>query len=105
MAGALPTQKNKIRVISNINGQPVSYLVEDEIQRLQSGDEGKLLVLQRLKWNDGRRELRLAYYMVGRRGRAKGQWVFGQYAAMLPPEDFVALVREARKRGWLKVVQ
>ena len=97
----LPSQKHKVRRIKNIHGVTVSYTVEDEIHRRQGDDGGKVLVLQRLRWNDGRDELRLAYYMIGQRGRSRGRWVFGQYAAMLPPDDFRWLVDEARVRGWI----
>ena len=45
-------------------------------------------------------EVRLGYYVIGEKPRMKGKWVWGQYAAMMPIEDFKFLVDEALRRGW-----
>jgi len=33
----------------------------------------------------------------------KGKWVWGQFATLLPPKDFVAILRKAAKRGWFQI--
>ena len=43
----------------------------------------------------GHIEYRLAYWTVNR----KGQWCWGQFAPILPAEDFDALVAKARAEG------
>jgi hypothetical protein len=42
-------------------------------------------------------EYRLGYYTVARNGK----WWFGQYAMMVPPRDFEALLERAREEGTL----
>jgi hypothetical protein len=77
------------------------FIVTGEIRRRQSNIPSKLICLQQLRWDDGRTEFRLAYYIVGKKGRARGRWVWGQYATMIPAADLRYLVREARQRGWI----
>ena len=77
------------------------FTVTDEIRRRQSNVSHKLICLERLRWDDGRTEFRLAYYIVGKKGRARDRWVWGQYATMIPAVDLRYIVREARRRGWI----
>jgi len=46
-------------------------------------------------------ELRLAYYIKGRRGRVRNKWVWGQFALLIPPQDFKKLIERAREIGML----
>lgn len=66
-------------------------------------NSGKIIVLQKLKFDDGRHELRLGYYIIGRRDGMKGKWTWGQFAILLPMADFIAISEEARnKPGFLE---
>ena len=86
---------------NDINGIPLSYVVEDEIVRIQSDYPEKAIYLQKLRFeNEERTELRLAYYIIAKKPRMAGKWAWGQSATMMPIEDFRAIVREARKKGW-----
>jgi hypothetical protein len=77
----------------------MSFQVTDQVARPQSDKPKKLLCLQRIEFDDGGRiELRLAYYIIGKKGKVRGRWVWGQYATFLPAKDFAALVRGARKK-------
>ena len=74
----------------------------DEITRIQSNYPAKAIYLQQLQWeNDGRIELRLGYYIIGKKPKVAGKWVWGQFATMIPVEDFRAIIHEATKRGWI----
>ena len=42
-------------------------------------------------------QYRLGYYTIARNGR----WWWGQYAMMIPREDFAPLLRKAREEGTL----
>ncbi len=46
-------------------------------------------------------KFRLCYYIIGKKPGMKGKWVFGQFATMLPPEDFKWIVDEAKRQGWI----
>ena len=45
-------------------------------------------------------EYRFAYYMLGVKPGAKGRWVFGQYAPMIPATELKKLLAAARARAW-----
>ncbi len=45
----------------------------------------------------GQIEYRIGYYIVGKIGRAKGRWVWGQFCPMIPQEDFKKLLNLATK--------
>jgi len=80
-----------------------SFVVLDEVRKRQRGYKKKILILQRIQFeSDQRIELRLGYYIIGKLPAMKGQWVWGQYAALLPAADFRALYRKAKKKGWFK---
>ncbi len=84
------------------------FIIEDEI-KLQQSTEGqfaklgqKLIYLQKIRYEDNNQtELRIGYYVMGRKGITKGKWVWGQFAPFIPAGDFKALVDEATKRGWI----
>jgi hypothetical protein len=86
------------RTVEGIDGRPMTYTIEDEILHPQSGLPEKLICFQRLRFEDGTREVRLAYYMLG----ARNYWVWGQYATMVPSPDFSAIVAKAQSAGWFK---
>ena len=99
---ALPSRIGKRGVLRDpINGSPYSFTVTDEITLPQSELPSKIICLQRIAFEDGRQEVRLGYYIIGKRPRMLGKWVWGQYAALLPLEDFKAIIRQAEKKGWL----
>jgi hypothetical protein len=80
----------------------MSYRVLDEIIHIPRSNRSKAIYLQLLEFDDdGRKEMRLCYYMIGHRGRTKGSWVYAQFAPMIRKEDFDHLVTKARKKGWI----
>ena len=98
----LPINIGKERKLTDIDGKKQHFIVRDEIVRLQSAYPRKAIYLQRIEFkNDGRIQLRLGYYMIGAKPRMAGKWVWGQYATMIPAEDFRAIIREASDKGWI----
>ncbi len=99
----LPPSIGKKGVITDIDGNKQCFTVIDEIRREQSTYTDKVICLQQLQFeDDGRIELRLAYYIIGKKpGKTKGKWVWGQFATMMPIEDFRAIVHEATRKGWI----
>ena len=77
------------------------FQILDEIRAPQSDLPSKVIYLQKILFEDGRIELRLCYYILGKLPRMKDKWVFGQFATLLPAEDFKEIVSEAGDRGWI----
>ncbi len=78
---------------------------------VQSNYPRKVLVIERLR-NAGftgkaaspgaRRgdiEYRFGYFILGQIGRAKGRWVWGQFAPFIPHTDLMILLQKARAEG------
>jgi hypothetical protein len=77
------------------------YTITDEVRVTQSDMREKILYLQRIEFEDKRIEVRLGYYIIGKKPNMRGRWVWGQFAALMPLQDFRALVRAAKKKGWI----
>lgn len=83
------------------DGTKMSFTIVRDICRKQADLPSKELRLQLLELEGGRREVRLGYYIIQKKeGPNKGKWVWGQFAAMMPIDDLLWLVDEARKDGW-----
>lgn len=94
-----PSNIGKTRRIKSIHYRPVEFTVVDEIVVPQG--PGKLIYFQQLQHSPGNKiEYRLCYYMLGVKESRRGQWVFGQYALMVPAPALVRLLREAKRRQW-----
>jgi hypothetical protein len=98
----LPINIGKQRRVKDINGIVRQFKVLGEVSFLQSTYAKKAIYLQRIQFaEDGRIELRLGYYIIGKRPKVLGKWVWGQFATMLPPEDFCKVYELARQKGWI----
>lgn len=98
-----PNNMEKIRKITAIDGSIRHFKVEDEIIRPQSNSDRKIIVLQRMRYLEKDRvEFRFGYYMIGLKSGARGRWVWGQFCLLIPQEDLLALLKEARKRKWFQ---
>jgi len=60
---------------------------------------GKIALLQELEFQDGKKELRLGYYIIGHKGGMKGKWAWGQYALFISAGDLVKLVERGKEKG------
>ena len=50
-------------------------------------------------WKRDEREYRIGYFIVGKNGRAKGRWVWGQFCPLIPIPDFGKLISKAKRKG------
>jgi hypothetical protein len=83
----------------NIHGETVYRKIEDEIKILQSTEQKKLIVLQKIRYEeDNHIEFRFGYYRIGVKGRTRGRWVWGQSALIIPKADLRSLLKKAKKR-------
>ncbi len=79
---------------------------------LPQGDlDKKVFVFERLRrdvhdgvlaypeaWEKGEIEYRIGYFIVGRTGKRKGKWVWGQYCPLIPHKDLLRLLKKARAK-------
>ena len=99
----VPSNKGKRRSARRPEGGHFHFTVADEFHIRQSSLPSKLIYLQRLRFeSDGRLELRLGYYMIGKKPAMRGRWVWGQFATILPVADFRKIINRARRKGWLR---
>jgi hypothetical protein len=97
-----PSNIGKRRTAKTPSGKRFYFVIEDEIHISQSDKPNKLIYLQRLEFeSDGRVELRLGYYVIGKKPAMRGRWVWGQFATMIPIEDFRSIIQSAERKGWL----
>jgi hypothetical protein len=83
-------------------GKVKVHTIVDEIHIFTRGSRRKLVYLQKIILENGKEELRLGYYMIGKKPAMRGRWVWGQYAAFLQVYDFKRIINKAKRRGWLK---
>ena len=99
-----PTLQSKVNSRGKMRspfGVVRKYTIVGEVRRTQSRRPDKKICLQKILHDDGRTELRLAYYIIGKKRSVKGKWVFGQYATFLPINDFKSIIRKAKAKGWI----
>ena len=86
----------------SIRGRVRTCTITDEIRRLQSNAPNKVIVLQRIEFEETQEiEYRLGYYMIGIKPRMAGRWTWGQFAILIPALDFRWIVRRAERKGWI----
>jgi hypothetical protein len=100
-----PPHPNKIGSkgrMTDISGQRLTFMILDEIVRPQSTNPDKVIYLQKIKFEQTQKiEYRIAYYIIGKKPKMAGKWVFGQYATLMTAEDFEYLITETKKKGWI----
>ena len=68
------------------------------IERLRKeSTEGK--IIHQSSWNKGDIEYRIGYFIIGKIGRTKGKWIWGQFCPLIPAQDLTALLKKAKKEG------
>lgn len=104
VADSLPILKIKgTGSLKDINGRRRHFqVIEAPLVVQQNTYHEKAFVLQRIQFeDDGVLELRLGYYIIGKKPRMRGRWVWGQSCPLIPEGDFKKLIAAAEKRGWL----
>lgn len=82
------------------DGHKTYFTIVDEIQRTQTNFPEKIICLQRIRFDYGVEEVRLAYFIIGKKPKMLGRWVWGQYATSMPLEDFKWVIEQAKQKGW-----
>lgn len=63
----------------------------------QSTYKSKVIILEEIQLKKNKKELRLRYYIMGKKKSVVGKWTFGQYATFIPHKDFLKLIQLAKK--------
>jgi len=85
--------------IIDIRGKVKRFTVVDYVTLRQSTYPKKIFVLQNLLFKNGKNELRIGYYIIGKKPRMRGKWVWGQFAPFFPKSDLKKLLAKARRKG------
>jgi len=84
-----------------IDGKRSNFKIGKYVTLRQSNYPGKIFVLQEILFEDGKKELRLGYYIIGKKPRSKDKWVWGQFCPLFPKQDLIKLIDKAKKNGIL----
>jgi hypothetical protein len=76
------------------------FTITDEVRSFADSRRTKVVVLQLVRFDDGRKEVRLGYYIIGKKPKMRGRWVWGQYATFMLTRVFQSLIRKAIERQW-----
>ena len=87
--------------IIDINGKHKNFKIGKYVTLEQSDYSEKIFVLQEILFEDGRKELRLGYYIIGKKPRTRDKWVWGQYCPLFSKQDLIKLIEKAKKKGLL----
>lgn len=82
----------------DIDGKRSNFKIGKYVTLRQSNYPGKIFVLQEILFEDGKKELRLGYYIIGKKPRSKDKWVWGQYCPFFPKKDLIRLIEKAKKK-------
>ncbi len=104
--------KNPVIMVKDIGREGKHYFHREAWTfAVQSDLPEKVFVIERLRkestegtlaysnWRKGDIEYRIGYYIVGRIGKARGNWIWGQFCPMIPARDLITLLEQAKKEG------
>jgi len=86
----IPKDKSKVR----------HYEVGRLVWGQQSDSPEKVMIIEELQWEDGRKELRFCYRILTHK---TGAWHWGQYALMTPRSDIEEMLSLAAEKGMLSL--
>lgn len=97
----LPTTIGKRgKTVEPVTEYQSHFRVVGEVRQVQSDCSEKIIILQKLQFDNGKSELRLGYYILGKKPKMLGKWVWGQYATFMPVGDFQQIVKKGQAQGW-----
>lgn len=83
----------------DINGKRKKFKIGKYVTLKQSNYPKKKFVLQEILFEDGKKELRVGYYIIGEKPRSKDKWVWGQFCPLFPKKDLERLIQKAKNKG------
>lgn len=92
-------ETNKKGCVTSITGKKIKFEIKKQVTLKQSDYPEKIFVLQELYFENGKKEIRIGYYIIGKKGHARGRWIWGQFCPFFPNQDLTKLVRKAKRKG------
>ena len=102
MHPALPSRLGKRTETKGIDGSPMVYTIIDEEVFLAKSNPKKAFCLHKIRYEDGREEFRIGYYMIAHKPRMRGKWAWGQFAPMMTKEEMTEISDKLKIRGWIE---
>ncbi len=94
-------KKGKHVRMTTQDGTKVRGTITDSV-KISEGKR-KVIFLEKIHFEElhgkPRTLFRICYFMLGKNGRAKNKWVFGQYATMFKTGNLERLIAKAEKKG------
>ncbi len=84
----------------NTNIGDINGVVLDEV--VIEDHPGKIAKAQLIEFEEGRKHIRIAYWIEGKKDSVRGKWVFGQYANTMTLKTWEQMVREVSERDWTR---
>jgi hypothetical protein len=98
----LPELKiNRKGQVTTIEGKKRKFKVGKYVTLPASNYHGKAFLLEEILFENGTEESRFGYYIIGKKGRMRGKWAWGQFCPFIPREDFQKIIGLARDKGIL----
>jgi len=85
--------------IKNIDGKIEKFKIVNSVDMPQKGYPEKRFILQELLFETGKKRIRIGYYIIGKKPKMKGKWVWGQSCPMFPEQDIKKLLEKAKSKG------
>ncbi|MCJ7793276.1 MAG: hypothetical protein MUP45_04905 [Candidatus Marinimicrobia bacterium] len=84
--------------IIDIDGKRRNFKIGRYVTLKQSNYPRKTFVLQEILFEDGEKEIRIGYYIIGKKPRMKNKWTWGQFCPFFPRKDLVDLIKKAKAK-------
>jgi hypothetical protein len=85
--------------LTDINGVKRRFKINRSVSLPQSNYPEKTFVLQEIEFEDGKQEIRVGYYIIGKKPKMKDKWVWGQFCPIFPRDDLRKLIEKGRAGG------
>lgn len=107
---------NSVIKVKDIGRKGTCFFVREAWTFLvQSNLSEKVFIIERLRkeltkgkiihqssWNKGDIEYRIGYFIIGKIGKTRERWVWGQFCPLIPHQDLISLLDKAKKDGTIK---
>lgn len=94
--------RKKVKPKDPVTGRRDEYSVEEQcwMPRGDVKDSKMIYLVQKFPTNGEGDRTRIGYYIIGRKGRFRGKWAWGQFCPWYLPKDFKVIASLLKRRHW-----
>ena len=83
--------------------KPELYDIDEQwfLPRSDISESKMFFAIQRFDTKGYGERIRVGYYIIGKKGRFKGKWAWGQFCPFIVGKDLGALIKKAKNKGML----